>query len=49
VTDPGNPDDLTVTDDLVQNTDNGPQPDDPDDQPSQNPDDLPDGTATGDA
>jgi hypothetical protein len=37
----------TETDDLVEPTGNGPQPDDPDEQPSQDPDDLPDGTQTG--
>jgi hypothetical protein len=45
VTEP-QPDDTTVTDELVERTDNGPRPDDPDEQPSQNPDDLPPGTET---
>jgi hypothetical protein len=40
------PDDTTVTDDLVERTDNGLRPDDPAEQPSQDPDDLPDGTQT---
>jgi hypothetical protein len=39
-------DDLTVTDELAEPTGNGPQPDDPDEQPSQDPGDLPDGTET---
>jgi hypothetical protein len=38
--------DMTDTDDQVQPTGNGPQPDDPDEQPSQDPADLPDGTDT---
>lgn len=41
-------DDLTDTDQLAEPTDNGSQPDDPAEQPSQNPGDLPDGTVTGD-
>lgn len=36
----------TETDELVEPTGNGPQPDDPDEQPSQDPGDLPDGTVT---
>jgi hypothetical protein len=42
------PDDVTATetDELVEPTGNGLQPDDPDDQPSQEPGDLPDGTQT---
>jgi hypothetical protein len=46
MTDPA-PDDLTDTDDLAEPTDNGLRPDDPDEQPSQDPDDLPPGTETG--
>ena len=40
------PDDLeaTETDDLVETTGNGPQPDDPDEQPPQDPEWLPEGT-----
>jgi len=44
MTDPTPLEDMTDTDDQVQPTDNGPQPDDPDEQPSQDPADLPDGT-----
>ena len=47
MTDPQPPEETTVTDDLVEPTDNGPQPDDPDEQPSQDPGDLPAGTVTG--
>jgi hypothetical protein len=39
--------DTTVTDSLVEPTGNGPQPDDPDEQPSQDPAALPEGTETG--
>jgi hypothetical protein len=37
-------DDLTETDGLVESTGNGLQPDDPDEQPPQDPDTLPEGT-----
>ena len=47
MTEPRPDDDLTGTDDLAEPTGNGPQPDDPDEQPSQNPGDLPPGTVTG--
>lgn len=40
-------DDLTADDDKVEPTDNGLRPDDPDDQPSQDPGWLPEGTETG--
>jgi hypothetical protein len=40
-------DDLTDTDNLVQDTGNGPAPGDPDDDVSQDPGDLPEGTETG--
>jgi hypothetical protein len=39
-------DDLTDTDNLVQQTVNGPAPDDPGDEVSQDPGHLPDGTET---
>lgn len=39
-------DDLTDTDNLVQNTVNGPTTDDPGDPVSQDPADLPEGTQT---
>lgn len=40
-------DDMTdAGDELVERTSNGQQPDDPDEQPSQHPRDLPDGTVT---
>lgn len=39
--------DTAVTDDLIESTGNGPQPDDPDEQPSQDPNHLPPGTVTG--
>jgi hypothetical protein len=39
-------DDLTDTDNLVQNTTNGPAPDDPGDEVSQDPAVLPEGTET---
>lgn len=50
MTDPQQPDpaDTTVTDGLVERTDNGPGPGDPAEQPSQDPADLPPGTVTGD-
>jgi hypothetical protein len=38
------PDDTTVTDDLAQPTDNGPHDGDPDEQPPQDPEWLPEGT-----
>ena len=38
--------DLTDTDDLVEGTGNGLTPDDPDEQPSQDPSALPEGTET---
>jgi hypothetical protein len=41
-------DDTTVTDELVERTDNGWRQEDPLEQPSQDPGDLPAGTATGD-
>lgn len=40
-------DDATETDELVEPTDNGLRPDDPAEQPSQDPGDLPPGTETG--
>jgi hypothetical protein len=40
-------DDLTALDGLVERTDNGLRPDDPDEQPSQDPGALPEGTVTG--
>lgn len=40
-------DDTGVTDDLIEHTGNGPQPDDPDEQPPQDPGHLPPGTVTG--
>ncbi len=40
-------DDATDADDLVEPTGNALQPDDPAEQPSQNPDDLPPGTVSG--
>ncbi len=46
--DPTPLEDMTATDSLVERTDNGAQPDDPTDQPSQDPTALPEGTATGD-
>jgi hypothetical protein len=45
VTDPQH--EATETDELVEATGNGPQPDDPDEQPPQDPEHLPDGTVTG--
>lgn len=48
MTDPTEPEDMTETDELVQDTGNGLQPDDPLDQPPQDPGALPEGTATGD-
>jgi hypothetical protein len=44
VTDPTPLEDLTADDDKVERTDNGQRPDDPAEQPSQNPGDLPAGT-----
>jgi hypothetical protein len=44
MTDPTPLEDMTKTDDLVERTNNGLRPDDPAEQPSQNPDDLPAGT-----
>jgi hypothetical protein len=38
---------LEETDDLIESTGNGLQPDDPVEQPPQDPDHLPDGTETG--
>lgn len=46
MSDPQQPEDLTDTDSLAEPTGNALQPDDPDDQPSQDPDSLPEGTAT---
>jgi hypothetical protein len=47
MTDPQQPvDDTTVTDGLVQPTDNGPRDDDPDEQPPQDPEWLPPGTTS---
>jgi hypothetical protein len=46
MTAPEQPEQATETDDLVEPTGNALQPDDPLDQPSQQPDDLPDGTVT---
>ena len=45
VTDPQQAD-LTADDDLIERTDNGLRPDDPDEQPPQDPEHLPEGTAT---
>ncbi len=42
-------DDLTADDELAERTDNGLRPDDPPDQPPQDPDWLPPGTATEEA
>ena len=47
VTEP-DPNDPTVTDGLIERTDNGPQPGDPVEQPPQDPAWLPDGTERGD-
>jgi hypothetical protein len=47
MTGPQQSDDLTDTDNLVQNTGNGPAPDDPGDEVSQDPGHLPEGTETG--
>lgn len=47
MTDPQQSPDLTDTDNLVQNTGNGPAPDDPGDDVSQDPQHLPEGTETG--
>ncbi len=44
---PDGADDTTVTDDLLEPTGNGLTADDPDEQPSQDPGDLPAGTVTG--
>jgi hypothetical protein len=49
MTEPTPPDDLTETDNLAEPTGNALQPDDPDEQPSQDPGDLPAGTEKGDA
>lgn len=46
MTDPTPLEDLTADDDKVQRTDNGPRPDDPAEQPSQEPGDLPPGTVS---
>jgi hypothetical protein len=49
MTEPTGPEDMTETDGLVEDTGNALQPDDPDEQPSQDPGALPDGTQTGTA
>jgi hypothetical protein len=46
MTDPLEPVDMTETDQLVEPTGNGPQPDDPDVQPAQDPNAIPDGSVT---
>jgi len=47
VSDPTPLEDMTVTDELVERTGNGAQPDDPDDQPTQDPTWVPEGSARG--
>lgn len=47
MTEPTPLEDMTDTDDLAERTNNGPQPDDPDEQPPQDPGWTPEGTETG--